>query len=83
MSMREVRDAAGNLWVVFDVIPSTNRRAKAQVKPGYGNGWLCFQCPQERRRHPGLPPEWTTLSDTDILALIEGAADTRLAPLQR
>ena len=83
MSMREVRDAAGNLWVVFDVIPSTNRRAKAQVKPGYGDGWLCFQCPQERRRHPGLPPEWTTLSDTDILALIEGAADTRLAPLQR
>lgn len=83
MSMREVRDAAGNLWVVFDVIPSTNRRAKAQVKPGYGDGWLCFQCPQERRRHPGLPPEWTTLSDTEILALIEGAADTRLAPLQR
>lgn len=80
--MREVRDAAGNLWIVFDVIPSTSRRAQSQVKPGYTSGWLCFQCPTERRRHPGLPADWTLLSDSDILALIEGAADTRLAPLQ-
>lgn len=80
--MREVRDAAGNLWVVFDVVPSTNRRAQSQVKPGYGEGWLCFQCPTERRRHPGLPPDWTALSDRDILALIDGALDTRLEPLR-
>ena len=80
--MREVRDGAGNLWTVFDVVPSTNRRALSQVKPGYGEGWLCFQCETERRRHPGLPPRWSELPDTALLALLEGAAETRLAPLR-
>jgi hypothetical protein len=79
--MREVRDGAGTVWTVFDVIPSTNRRALSQVKPGYGSGWLCFQCETERRRHPGVPPSWVTLPDTEILSLITSAADTRLAPL--
>jgi hypothetical protein len=79
--MREVSDAAGTVWTVFDVIPSTNRRALSQVKAGYTAGWLCFQCDTERRRHPGLPERWTELPDTALLALIEGAAATGLAPL--
>lgn len=82
MSMREVRDAAGTLWTVFDVIPSTNRRSLSQVKPGYGLGWLCFQCDTERRRHPGVPAQWTQLPDDDIVLLIELAAETSLAPLR-
>jgi hypothetical protein len=80
--MREVRDGAGTVWTVFDVMPSTNRRAISQVKPGYTSGWLCFQCETERRRHPGVPAAWTTLSDREILALIESAVETRLAPLR-
>ena len=82
MSMREVRDAAGTVWTVFDVMPSTNRRAISQVKPGYTGGWLCFQCDTERRRHPGVPTGWSTLSDREILSLIESATETRLEPLR-
>lgn len=80
--MREVRDEAGTLWTVFDVVPSTSRRALPQVKPGYTAGWLCFQCATERRRHAGLPAEWTSLSDTALLSLIAAAADTRMKPLE-
>lgn len=80
--MREVRDAAGTLWTVFDVRPSPNRRALSQVNPAYGNGWLCFQCETERRRHPGLPAEWAALPDVELLSLIDSAAETNLAPLR-
>jgi hypothetical protein len=80
--MREVRDAAGIVWTVFDVIPSMTRRAVTQVQPGYAAGWLCFQCASERRRHPGVPPDWVRLSDAELLALIATAAEQRLAPLQ-
>jgi hypothetical protein len=80
--MREVRDAAGTVWTVFDVRPSTNRRALSQVKPGYMAGWLCFQCSTERRRHPGVPTAWAELPDDAIVSLIESASETRLAPLR-
>lgn len=80
--MREVRDATGTVWTVFDVMPSTNRRALSQVKPGYASGWLCFQCETERRRHPGVPASWVSLPDQALLSLIASAADTRLAPLR-
>jgi len=79
--MREVRDAAGIVWTVFDVVPSTARRTISQVQPGYAAGWLCFQCATERRRHPGVPPGWAALPDGDLLTLIQQAQAQRLAPL--
>lgn len=80
--MREVRDAAGTLWTVFDVLPSASRRSLPQVQAGYAAGWLCFQCATERRRHPGVPAGWSSLPDDALLRLIDGAAGTRMAPLQ-
>ena len=79
--MREVRDAAGVEWTVFDVIPSVTRRSISQVQAGYSAGWLCFQCATERRRHPGVPSGWTSLPDAELLRLIQTAESQRLAPL--
>lgn len=80
--MRELRDAAGIQWTVFDVVPSVRRGSMTQVQPGYAGGWLCFQCETERRRHPGVPADWANLPDADVLALLESAATTGLAPLR-
>jgi hypothetical protein len=80
--MREIRDPAGTLWTVFDVVPSTSRTSRTQLQAGYAEGWLCFQCETERRRQPGVPRQWSELPDDDILALIEQAAATGLRPLR-
>lgn len=80
--MREVRDAAGTLWTVFDVVPSAGRRSATRVQPGYTEGWLCFQCETERRRHPGVPAGWASLPEPDLLRLLANAAAAGLAPLR-
>ena len=80
MGLREVRDADGVAWTVFDVFPferqlAPGRPAPTRLAPEMASGWLAFQSEAgERRRVVPTPPEWERLSDAELLRLLDGAA---------
>jgi hypothetical protein len=79
VGLREVRDAAGVTWNVFDVFPierqlAPGRPAPARLSPEMSSGWLAFQSESgERRRLVPTPVGWERLSDAELLALLAGA----------
>ncbi len=79
MGLREVRDAAGVAWNVFDVFPmarqlAPGRPTPARLAPAMESGWLAFQSAAgERRRVVPTPAGWEALSDAELLALLAGA----------
>ena len=69
--MRQIRDAAGVEWTVYEVNPvATPFRAIGSLPEGYKNGWLCFECPNEKRRLTPLPPGWDELPLEQLGALL-------------
>jgi hypothetical protein len=70
--LRHFTDAQGVRWRVWDVWP-TARTASASLMrdvavaafPGQSlaDGWLCFECDDEKRRLAPIPPEWETCDD--------------------
>ena len=44
------------------------------------NGWLAFQSTHEKRRLSPVPPGWETLSDDEILTLLERAVKATRPP---
>ena len=83
MGLREIRDASGVVWNVFDVFPirrqlAPGRPAPTRLSPEMESGWLAFQSEGgERRRVVPTPDGWDGLSDADLLRLL---ADARPAP---
>jgi hypothetical protein len=79
MGLREVRDASGVAWNVFDVFPlerqlAPGRPTPTQLAPEMESGWLAFQSEAgERRRVVPTPAGWDQLSDADLLLLLAGA----------
>ncbi len=79
MGLREVRDAAGVAWTVFDVFPferqlAPGRPVPARLAPEMASGWLAFQSEAgERRRVVPAPAGWERLSDAELLGLLAGA----------
>lgn len=41
--------------------------------PQLAGGWLAFQCAREKRRLCPVPPEWVTMSEDELLALLAKA----------
>ena len=86
MGLRELRDAAGVAWTVFDVFPlerqlAPGRPTPARLAPEMASGWLAFQSEAgERRRIAPTPAGWDRLSDADLLALLAGAARAASRP---
>ncbi len=80
MGLREVRDAAGVRWDVFDVFPlerqlPPGRPAPTRLAPEMASGWLAFQSEAgERRRVVPTPAGWEALSDAELLRLLAEAA---------
>ena len=70
MALRELIDEHGTAWVVFAVQPSVAGRATGGTRPELARGWLCFQSATQRRRMPGVPDAWETLSDRALLAML-------------
>lgn len=68
MSQREITDRLGRTWLVWDVIPSV------VVKEELREGWLTFETTREKRRLTPFPQSWDTLSDTELLELLDNAA---------
>ena len=78
MSYRELQDPQGTTWKVWDVTPmaaADTRFGKGAlgVRKQFADGWLTFECPQERRRLSPCPGNWADLEDEELLALCKDA----------
>lgn len=65
---REVTDARGTRWTIFEVHPSASG-GWPSVRERYRDGWLAFDCGAETRRMAPIPGGWQDLTDADLLAL--------------
>lgn len=78
--MRQIRDAAGIEWMVYEVNPVVSEwRAAGSLPEGYQNGWLCFESPLEKRRLLPLPVGWQELPTEQLRALLGNAVQVRRA----
>ena len=78
--MRQIRDAAGIEWMVYEVNPAVSAwRAAGSLPEGYQNGWLCFESPSEKRRLLPLPVGWQELPIEQLNALLGNAVQVRRA----
>jgi hypothetical protein len=75
--IREFADARGSQWHVWEV-PAEQLASRA--RPGtyageFEAGWLAFECADggQRRRLPGYPRDWRSLSDAELDALCRQA----------
>ena len=72
MALREVIDDDGRAWMVYAIVPDTyDDRIGFAV--GYSRGWLCYQCGAEKWRYLGIPHQWETLGDMEILDMMTEA----------
>lgn len=75
MAVRDFVDEKGVKWRVWPVLRSTIPRTAAEDFLGdYGEGWLCFESPQERRRLARFPDDWDRMSNEDLQNLLGRAA---------
>lgn len=75
MALREFRDSKGVSWKVWSVTPdSLDKRTTAEdYMRDWQDGWLCFECPDSRRRLATFPPGWEDLPDDELEALMARA----------
>ena len=81
VGVREVEDAEGVRWHVWAVTPQrmrANPTTSSQLGD-YRDGWLTFESADcvHRRRLPHFPPDWETLDDTALAALLARAEPVR------
>jgi hypothetical protein len=77
-AMRQIRDAAGVEWMVYEVNPGTNQWPSIQSLPeGYRSGWLCFESAMEKRRLTPPPSGWQNLPAEQLSGLIRSAVPVR------
>jgi hypothetical protein len=78
--MRQIRDAAGVEWMVYEVNPAVSEwRGTGSLPEGYRNGWLCFESATEKRRLLPLPDGWQELPTEQLSALLVSAVQVRRA----
>ena len=75
MALREFRDSQGVLWKVWSVTPDAlDKRTTAEdYMRDWQDGWLCFECPDSRRRLATFPPGWEDLPDHELEAMLARA----------
>ena len=74
--LRELRDASGREWRVWEVAREQLQRARPGTYAGeFEGGWLCFEAVDggERRRLPSYPADWRSLSRAELEALLTQA----------
>jgi hypothetical protein len=78
--MRQIRDAAGIEWMVYEVNPGSGEwRSIDSLPEGYRSGWLCFESSTEKRRLTPLPSGWQDLPLEQLSGLLVHAALVRRA----
>lgn len=90
--LREFTDAKGMAWRVWDVYPHMGRSTSSTtvgLSPALSafpsrelaEGWLVFECDDEKRRLAPIPPEWETCEPGVLEELCARAGYiTRLTP---
>ena len=75
MAVRDVRDEAGNKWRVWAVMASAihPKTAAEDYLGEFSEGWLCFECDNQRRRLARYPQDWDRLPDKELLRLLHTA----------
>jgi hypothetical protein len=76
MAVRDFVDEENVKWRVWPV-PRSSIHPKTAVEDylgDYGEGWLCFESPHERRRLAHFPDDWDTMPDKDLCKLLITAA---------
>ena len=74
--VREIEDAAGRVWRVWEVPLDQLDRSRPGVYAGeFERGWLCFETADaaERRRLPSYPANWRTIPDAELRTLLAQA----------
>jgi hypothetical protein len=75
MAVRDVVDEKGTKWKVWSVTASSihPRTAAEDFLGDFADGWLCFECDNQRRRLARYPKEWDKLSDRELVRLLKSA----------
>ena len=76
MAVRDIVDQKGIKWRVWAVQRSSihPKTAAEDFLGDYGEGWLCFESANERRRLARFPQDWDKMADRDLLGLLTKAA---------
>ena len=76
MAVRDFMDESGTKWRVWPVLRSSihPKTAAEDYLGDYGDGWLCFESPKERRRLARFPEDWDKMPDADLCKLLGKAA---------
>ena len=79
MGLREFRDSKGVLWKVWNVTPdSLDKRTTAEdYMREWQDGWLCFECADQRRRLATYPPAWEDIPDKELEQLLDRSQPVR------
>lgn len=75
MPIRELADAAGVRWRVWETTPT-----RGIVRPQFAGGWLTFESAAERRRLAPVPHRWAQATDAVLLELLARAAPVASYP---
>ena len=76
MAVRDFVDEKGMKWRVWPVLRSSihPKTAAEDYLGDYGEGWLCFESQQERRRLARYPDDWDKMTEADLCKLLGRAA---------
>ena len=65
--MKNFRDSTGMEWTVFEVRRAVSAKGDWSYLPsGFSDGWLCFECGEEKRRLAPVPEGWDRADDETI-----------------
>lgn len=75
MAVRDIVDGDGTPWKVWEVMSSAihPKTAAEDFLGDYSDGWLCLECPTQRRRLARFPQDWDRLPDKELLRLLDSA----------
>ena len=76
MAVRDIVDQKGIKWRVWAVQRSSihPKTAAEDFLGDYGEGWLCFESANQRRRLARFPQDWDRMADKDLIGLLTKAA---------
>ena len=76
MAVRDFFDERGTKWRVWPVLGTSihPRTASEDFLGDYGEGWLCFESQNERRRLARFPEDWDKMAEGDLCKLLAKAA---------
>jgi hypothetical protein len=75
MAVRDLVDENGVKWKVWSVSKSSihPKTAAEDFLGDYADGWLCFECDNQRRRLARFPRDWDKRPDDELVRLLKSA----------